>query len=130
MPSRFKSRAVPFPETTEGAEREIERLKALKAAREGLAKIAADPLGPVAEAVRGQNAAFGESLVILDKLITDALPKVASATTEQALALSEEYQALLKTNPQLAEYYLQQAKGADATRAANQATEAFTALQE
>ena len=121
--------AAPFPETAAGAEREIERLKALKEAREGLAKLAADPLGPVADVVRAQTAAFGEQIATLDKLVTDALPKTSAATIEQALALSKEYQALLKTNPQLAEYYLQQARGADATIRANNATEAFTALQ-
>lgn len=117
-----------LPSTKAGADKEIERLKAIKELREAEGKF--DARSPFLAAQEASIKATIEQTAALDKLVSDALPKTESATTAAALAQNEYYQALLKTNPALAEYYRQQADAADATLEAAKAQELFSGLQD
>ena len=117
----------PFPATAQGADREIARLNALKAVGDLVAK--QDPMAAIRASAEAQAEAFAQTFTELDRLVKDALPQAVNLTTEQALAQSELFQALQKTNPALAEHFRQQAAGADAAIRATAATEAFKDLQ-
>src|SRR5262249_11844883 len=120
--------AAPFPTTQQGAEAEIARLGAFKTARELLSK--QDIAGPLRDSAVASAKALGETFTELDRLIQDALPQSIELTTEQALVQSDLYQALLKTNPILAEQYRIDAQGVDAKLRSLRATEAFKGLQD
>lgn len=120
--------AAPFPTTPQGAQSEIGRLQAFKTARELVSK--QDIAGPLRDSAAASAKALGDTFTELDRLIKDALPQSIELTTEQALVQNELYQALLKTNPILAEQYRIDAQGADAKIRSLRATEAFKGLQD
>jgi len=120
--------AVALPQNLPGIEAEKARLTELQKLKELTAKF--DPFTPLRESARASAEATAQQFQSLDKLINDALPKVEPATIAAAVAQNELYQSLLRTNPQLAEYYLRQAEAADATIRSRNAAEQFASLQD
>ena len=120
--------AVALPQNLPGIEAEKARLTELQKLKELTAKF--DPFTPLRESARASAEATAQQFQSLDKLINDALPKVEPATIAAAVAQNELYQSLLRTNPQLAEYYLRQAEAADATIRSQNVAEQFASLQD
>lgn len=120
--------AVALPGDLPGVEKEKARLNELKNLKDLGAKF--DLFGPLKAATEASNAATGEQFQALDKIINDALPKVEPLTVAAAVAQTQLYQSLLKTNPALAEYYLRQGQAADATIRTQLATEQFASLRD